>query len=353
MKRGREPSPPQPRSRRRTSPPPRGEGTSRRRQRSPSPEQRIVRPRNQRIRNVNNVQYPLIIELGNPVRRRTINFTARFAQTPNAEAPFETVLASVSQGLIRVVRRTVRQENINVNPDRITGYLFLNNVSGNGSTYRSARVRINELTPEFLLEEFSKITSPNSNPDLSVADLEYSFWIDPESFIVGAKNNKKSLEGSQYWDPPKEFNLNCCSLAIGIGIVKNDPEYTSWKNQLQRQSTKVAIAEFILKIQDKYFKEEYNSISDIRTFVEDNPKYQIIIYSCFIRTPNIVGDGDIKIILFYDAVEKHFRLITAIEAFIKGQTGNGVKVCKTCHEYSLRESNFVCDCGKVLFINLA
>lgn len=299
-------------------------------------EERIVRPR---------TLVPLIIRLDVPSRGRTLNFNASFAQIPGNEFSMENILQSVSQGLIQTIRRTVRNENINVNESRIAGYLFISNISGQGATFRSDRVLLNDLTPDFILDQFSRIVSPQSNPDLSVTDVEYEFWIDPFSLIVGAKK----LDGSLEWKPHPDFKdkLNCCAIAIAIGIIRKDPDYKSMNHNINRK----CVSEFVYEIQEKYFPGEYSSYTDIQMFVESEKKYKVIIHSCFIRNPVIYGNGDIVIQIYFDLGEKHYYLMTGPIRFIDGIYGR-VKQCKECFCISRDDKDWSCNCGKVLIFYL-
>lgn len=130
--------------------------------------------------------------------------------------------------LVRRANPTWTQTQIDA---RIRGTLIMFNRNNDGHTNAAQDIPINEITGQ-TLEDLFNTTTNESNPDLSIYDVGWKYFINPNSMIVGGSRsftNRNGVKGIEMWDKKLKKTRNiedpsgtigCAAFALALGYDK-------------------------------------------------------------------------------------------------------------------------------------
>lgn len=190
-----------------------------------------------------------------------------------------------------------------------------NEMDGNSVGFTASFSILEDITPDSLAEIFMQIQQ--SNADILITDIEWSFLINPTSIAVGGSPKVKP----PFWAPAVKFrntwmgwNVNCAAYALNYLMYCNERRYD--KN-LNRSIEDAKMLQFEMGWG------EFTSIREIQDFVDIYDEYRVIIvHPTTLRTPDdFIFTGkkytfefnentricpEKTFYLVYDAAQKHY-----------------------------------------------
>lgn len=273
-----------------------------------------------------------------PIRRAGARF---FDDQINA---FERMATVLRRAVLQAVRPFFLNLNDNQIKRRVNGNLIMRNF-GTGQAIRS-NTTLGALDETEFEDLFQRPITSGSNPDLSIYDVYWAFWINPNSYIAGGNQSFKpgKLKGIINWHkkPVRHADeIGCAALAVCDGIENDRKRFT----KKHPWSTVVKFAKWVVEVQkDLDFMDPLSvSIEEMKNVVELFPEYQLnIFFNTHVArgipfTGSAFNPDEPKYLnILYD--QNHYVRITGLVAFAQSLKKNH-NACPKCCTFYLENSN--------------
>lgn len=230
----------------------------------------------------------------------------------------------------------------------VVGSLMMNNINDAHHTMND-RTRLADITQQLINETFYRAKNAESNPDITLYDVEWVYWVNPISLAV-VGSSCPHVEGvyKKTTKCPKVHNLRppgCLASACAFGLIKlgfgGSNANHNLSNGLNRQWIKLA-----LHIQDTLNWETENQETRVEELLTLYPTLRIVILYRTLNGPSRIYKGaeweDKTLFLGRDHVHKHIFTISAPQTFLS--TGYHSRFCNTCcYKYAPGQT---CSCGE-------
>jgi hypothetical protein len=272
-----------------------------------------------------------------PIRRAGARF---FDDQLNA---FERMATVLRRSVLQAVRPYFLNLNDNQIKQRVRGNLIMQNF-GNGRAIRDSTT-LNRID-EFAFEElFQRPITAGSNPDLSIYDVYWSFWINPASYIIGGNQTFKpgKLKGINNWNKKPirhEDEIGCAALAVCDAIEYDRKRYT----KQHPWYTVVKFAKWVMEVQKEldFVNPLAVSIEEMKNVVQVFPEYQLNIFfnTHIARGISFTGSEfnplEPKYLnILYD--QNHYVRITGLLSFARSLKSH-TKACPKCCTFYFENS---------------
>jgi hypothetical protein len=245
--------------------------------------------------------------------------------------------------VVRVIRRFYPHRTIQ-DIEQTRGNLVVFNDEGDARGY-TVQLNVGEITYETFLETYQHIVASGSNPEFSIRDLNWKFWINHASLQRGGGNftNPKNLKGLNYHGKKlavvKEVetkDLGCGAIALALGWNKITREFN---RPITTQGFTLTVANLQKQLN---FKDPHRvTIEELSRVVEILPDFRLVVIEAHFVRPFIYEgqeykrDSDQKndktIFIYYDAKSEHYEAITGFYALMSSLLNtNDVQVCYDC-----------------------
>jgi hypothetical protein len=299
----------------------------------------------------------------------TITPTAR-GGTMISEAQVFTQIGDALRSAIYQELRPYRQLWTRNNLRRnVTGILQMNNRDDSRHAH-TEDLEVSNINFSSIQEIFYKATGTGSNPDLTIYNVEFVFWINPLSFDSGrGKSWSLSTQGTisnlllgiihqtlqvpKPKDPRCTRTVNCAASAIAFILARHGYYGPTHQAKIgQKREIKNWYWNSI-DLMDKFKWKEDVLISQIPEFVKHFPEYRIVIVNTITKSSstrdfkgeNYIQNEEDKIIyLHHDVKNQHFIAINKIKAFAR-RKGPGYNWCINCSFITTPAST--CQCGNI------
>ena len=225
--------------------------------------------------------------------------------------------------------------------NRVTGILQMENITDRKHAH-TRNIRPSELNFRVIQEIFERATSSGSNIDLSIYDVNFSYWINPDSFIMGAGNGSKTWAESTkgivpitYKTPSGEYPINCAASSLVYLLAKSGYYGNSFKAHVSRNTPWYKKSyEFMRDLQ----WEETISISQLEDFTQKFSEYRVVCVDTtsfqgshdYSGVDYVFKDDECILYLYYCYKKHHFYAIRSIQKFISTIHGISAKWCHQC-----------------------
>lgn len=266
----------------------------------------------------------------------------------------QRVLAEFARAMNREIRRLLRihlptwtTAQINQN---VQGRLIMANWDNEGHA-NVEDVTLTEINEETFLRMFEEATANGSNPDLSIYDVTWKYFIIPNTLLLGgsfgAFHNTLNYKGINNWDKKlitagtiTHQDIGCASLAIAIGMddkIKN-PVFKTNKTKSRFKSKQ--FTKYCHELQEELELGKICTPNQLSIFPFMYPEWRLVIFYTVFTRPTIyigidyVQDSDHKldktVFIFHDLKSSHFISVSSIQALCGSLDKVFVKLCWTC-----------------------
>lgn len=249
----------------------------------------------------------------------------------------------------------------------VTGELFMRNWNNEGQA-ANQRISVAQLNGNLFLEMFEQASAAGSNPDLNIYDVDWLFYIDPNSLQRGGMSatfkNVKKLRGILNWDSrlktTKELShkdVGCLALALARGMQKVLREEKYLKNKNHSLFASDLFTQYCYDLQKRACLDKLSTIQDVEKFTSVYQEWRVCIitnmyenpeiYTGCSYTPNSDHKQDKTIFIYLDGPSEHFVAVTGIvelAASLKGVKHNNIKMCYICCTCYPTNSESSCKC---------
>jgi hypothetical protein len=229
------------------------------------------------------------------------------------------------------------------------------NIDDNTRSLNDRNVLLNSITGEFLLEQFELASNAGSNPYLSIYNLNFFYWPNPNTYIQQGSSEFQLVYKTQglcnLTTKPFTYQnqtVNCVALSIVIHkIMKEDLLGSRASTRYQDKKYHDKIFQECQRIQTSLNWGSDISLDTATEYLNNSPTNRIIYLDPKLQYPRIdksgteyIYDGYKKIIfLYYDVQRQHTMLISKPKALIKRLNKNK-QLCELCWQTYLHS----CDC---------
>jgi len=282
--------------------------------------------------------------------------TVRPIITGGRPSNLETIFNELAPTIIDRVVFAIRNYNSTWSRERIIrevrGRLVANNeIDGNTTGYTASFTTLDSITPEALDEVFMKIQQSNS--DILITDIEWSFLIAPDSIMIGGSGRVKPPS----WAPAVKYRntwlgwkVNCAAYALNYLMYSVEKRYADCITR----SIEDAKA-----LQEEMGWGEFTTPRELEKFVEVYDEYRVSIVLPFaLRTPqdfvftgkkwdqemaDVTKCPEKTLYLVYDAEQKHYAATKSPAGLINRIKGHdGYAWCHRCNLGYLRDTGHNC-----------
>ena len=283
----------------------------------------------------------------------------------------QRVLEQFAGAMVKEVRRLLRLyrptwTNAQLN-NNVLGRLMMTNWTNDGHA-AVEDTGLQGITTATFIRMFTDATATGSNPDLSIYDVYWRYFIIPTSLVLGGAfgsfNNSNGYKGINNWNkhikPTKSIHHNdigCGSLAIALGMdyINKDERFAS--NKKSRFNSE-RFTEHCYKLQEELSLGKINTPQQLAIFPALYQEWRlVIIYSAFTRPTIFCGDDyvqnvdtkkDNTVFILHDLKSDHFISITSIKELCKSlcRTGNSSLCFTCCTPYIVSSGSSKCMCGE-------
>lgn len=234
----------------------------------------------------------------------------------------------------------------------VTGRLVANNeIDGNATGFTANFTQIEDITPQALADVFTQIQQ--SNADILITDIEWTFLIDPRTIAIGGAPRVKP----PIWAPAVKFrntwlgwNVNCAAYALVNLMYATERDYCDCLTR----SIEDAQA-----LQQELGWGQFIKFQELEKFVHVYDEYRVTIFSpTVLRTPHefiFTGrnwDADLTntskcpektLYLVYDALQNHFAATKSPAELINAFKGHkGYSWCHRCNLGYVYQTGHTC-----------
>ena len=231
---------------------------------------------------------------------------------------------------------------------RAIGTLQMRNVIESDRSAHELNIHLRNLTTNQMETTFYRATR-DSNRDLTGNEIEWGFWINPRSLLIGGGRNIKKVAGLYNLTCENYPDLSCAAVAIICWLIMNSTLYPpSIKKNLNRSKT--ILFDEARRLQSIMNWQKYTTKSEVLDIVNIYQDYRVVIVNFL--TPSSASDSrnglnyrqdpsNSRIIyLYYDYQNKHFAAIESPQRFIREQTKQRYHIW--CHDCT----SFRCNCNQ-------
>lgn len=174
-------------------------------------------------------------------------------QMPDEMAMFEYIAMILRRESIIIAQRlSNRQIPRDQLLSRANGYLQMINVDNNSHAH-IADLPLRDLNILSLMELFDRAHS-ESNPDLTIYTVEWSFWVNPESVSFGGSAGKPLNNTCEIANKNYEFDnikVGCAAICATIFRIKHEPQFHNLNHNIKRKSAHRKIYDLAMELQNK------------------------------------------------------------------------------------------------------
>ncbi len=238
----------------------------------------------------------------------------------------------------------------------VTGILVMTNLSDSRNAH-TEDLTVQDITTEMIGEIFHRASGAGSNPNLSIYNVEFAYWINPLSFQTG-RGESKTIRTDGVWKPTLKTpsmegytNLNCAAAAIAFLLGKEGLYGDVFKDKVGQKRELKKWCRITADLMHLLQWEEEISVAQVGDFVKVFQDYRIVVVNSITKSSSTrdwkgdlyVANGENKILyLYHDPKEHHFFAISAIQKFIKQRKGRYYRWCYDCSSYT----QSTCECGE-------
>lgn len=292
-----------------------------------------------------------------PIRQAGANY-----DDPRVLMQFADVMAREVRRLLRIHLPTWSLAQFNT---RVRGILVMSN--WNNDTHSNAtRVPLTGLTTATFLELYEEARAQGSNPDLSIYDVNWTYFINPQSLILGGSfgfKNINNYKGILNWNKKLQAHPNiplktigCATLAIAIGMDAVSPNPLYRTNSKHNRFKSREFTKHCHTLQTQLSLNPIDTPSSLSIFTVKYPEWRLAIISdkflkptIFIGTDytrNNIHKDDKTIFILHDLLSAHFIPISSISELTKSMKSSNHKFCfDCCTSYNTQVGSSFCMCG--------
>lgn len=258
--------------------------------------------------------------------------------------------------------------------NNVRGSLMMYNWDNEAHTHADD-ISLDNLTGDFFDQAFQDATANGSNPELTIYDVEWKVWINPNSLQVGGTanfTNIKGLKGIEMWNKKlkttkimtgrlfheiKHDDIGCAAFALGLGRDLVERLFMDKKGG--GRFTIAAYTKYVYDLQEQlnFPDPKLVTVEQLRNYLNIYPDYRIVIVTALFNQPTIMIGGsyiknddpktDKTIHLYHDLLTQHFVTITSIKEFVKYFEGHNdsMKWCFDCCSKYAANVDKTCFCG--------
>lgn len=306
-----------------------------------------------------NVEY-----IGTGRNRMPHRVTVRPVRTPNDDISY----FQVKKSLVSIIRSRTTEVIRGINPRirgsnlyGVRGFLQGVNLENASSSISRESIAIRDLTMEF----FDKlmIDIHESNADIGLLDIEWSFVIDPNSLIIGGgrgssgvkkpawvTNNLYVLTWKEHTYGGNGRHINCAAFALSMHRY-----YLSHRVQSPTHAAYSKILRMAFDLQIDFGWGDSVSIDEISKYVEKYPEFRITVVLLTVNDQSYTtfygdnwNDEAISnrncVYLIYDAEQEHYALTKSpLANFRLYRRTNNFIFCEKCVLFIHQKTAHVCD----------
>jgi hypothetical protein len=263
----------------------------------------------------------------------------------------ERMLIMIARELRTMVVNQIQQEfgwSLNQTLDTVQGYLQMQNVEDDRHAH-TEDLNLRDLNVESLLEIFQRVLQSGSNPDLSIYQVKWQYWINSASLNIGRgrlavgakvgthglsnKNLSVDIDG-------ENIKLGCASVALFTFLVlKTDTYGTAMRKVIGVKNREKQMCLKIWELQNELEWGECVSVCRLKDFVQLKPEYRIVVLDLsqkcsdhweFIGEEYVDDDDYSKTcFLYWCPKELHYYYLTGITTFVTSMNSSN-SFCKAC-----------------------
>lgn len=227
--------------------------------------------------------------------------------------------------------------------DRVRGSLMMQNWDNEGHTWIDDAT-LQDINSVNFKNTFARARANGSNPALQVLDVDWRYWINPASLLVGggkAFRNVLNLKGINQWDKHfKDDKFGCAAVALAIGydrVVGTRHKDSKWFNDQK-------LKDWCINMQQRMcWPDPHNvTVDQFGNFVDCYTDWRVAVLSAkFLNSFIYCGeeyerDSDHKkdktIFIYYDHATEHYVPVSAVIALTRSiwSMDGSMKFCYDC-----------------------
>lgn len=175
-------------------------------------------------------------------------------QMPDEHAVFETVAQILFTQSLSIARNLSQGQMVTRAQllSNATGWLQMTNTDNNAHAHVE-NIRLSDLDVFALYDLFDRVHA-ESNPDLSVYTVQWEFWVNPQSVVLGGARLGLQRDGTcDISNKIYEYDgtrAGCAAVCAAVFLIKQLPEHRALNNQIKRPTAHRKIYNLALKLQD-------------------------------------------------------------------------------------------------------
>lgn len=283
----------------------------------------------------------------------------------------QRILAQFAEVMIREIRRLLRIHlptwtNAQFN-QRVHGRLMMTNWHNEGDA-NVEDINLTGLTGDTFNRMFAEARTVGSNPELSIYDVTWTYFIVPNSLILGGSfgkfTNPQKLKGIKYWDQKliasgniTHEDIGCGTLAIALGMdsLNKNPKFVANKNTTRFASKLFTDYCHQLKLELELGK--ICTVQDLNVFPLLYPDWRlVVIFSGFTKPTIFIGENysrdsnhkkDKSVFIYHDLKTSHFIHVSGLTVLYKSLPKGFPTICyECCTSYNPSAVIGTCLCGE-------
>jgi len=282
----------------------------------------------------------------------------------------QRILAQFATVLVREIRRLLRIHlptwtNAQFN-QRVRGRLIMSNWNNEGNA-NVEDANLLDITPATFARMFNEANANGSNPDLSIYDVQWSYFLVPNSLALGGSfgfTNPKNLKGIQHWnkklksiDNITHQDIGCATLAIALGmdLIDKNPLFVS--NRMKNRFSSKQFTEHCMELQTELELGKICTPDSLSIFPFIYAEWRLAIISSGFTRPTVFTGIDYKrnsvhkfdktVFIYHDLKSAHFVPVSGFNALMESITTSNHRVCyDCCSSYVATSGSAQCLCGE-------
>lgn len=278
---------------------------------------------------------------------------------------YNTIALTLRNRTVNAIRQHTGWSANQVN-ERINGMLKMENL-GDQRHAHTENVRLGELDGAEVSEIFDRASGivyltlgQGSNSNLTIYEVEWTYWINPNSLLVGAGRAKSSVSGVY---PTSEIALtwngeevSCAAVVIGLWVATRTGKIKNGKN-IGAVANRPKLFKLCKSYEKKFGWGHEVTIEQLSEVVND-PEFshcRIVIVNPTIKSSRsrdwagadyVYNEQENIIYVHYDFEDKHFMLINSPRAFVAHKHPSRLWCAEcSCWYTSSKSGTTGCECG--------
>ena len=266
----------------------------------------------------------------------------------------QRILAQFANVMNREVRRLLRIHLPTWTPaqfnQNVRGRLIMANWNNEGNA-NVEDINLPDLTAATFNRMFDEATANGSNPDLSIYDVTWTYFIIPTSLVLGASfgkfRNTANLKGIAHWAKKlvptnliRAEDIGCATIALAVGMDRVIPKQEFKANHSKMWCGSKPFTEHCHQLQLDLELGTICTVHDLKVFTVLFPDWRVaVIYSAFTVPTIYEGENysrdsnhkkDKTVFIFYDLKSNHFIPVSGLVALLQSLSNTNHKVCLEC-----------------------